>query len=209
MDLENTGNDWMEEAPLLSATDKKNPFTVPENYFSNLENDIRSRCVIEDSRFSNEEEFPVPADYFESLIQQTESRIAEEVIRGYAPSSGFTVPEGYFTTLQQNILAGTTVPAKPAEALIRPIRTNWIRYAAAACVTVVLGSVLIFNNQKDTFEAGISHIPDQEIINYLQIHSDIGDTPMILESLGQNVNLTDLSGDISDAELEEYISTSL
>jgi hypothetical protein len=209
MDLENTGKEWMEEAPLLSAMDKKNPFTVPDNYFSSLEHDIRSRCVVEDARFENDEEFTVPAGYFDSLIQQTESRIAEQTIRDLAPTPGFSVPEGYFSNLQQNILASTAETAAPAEAVIKPIRSNWLRYAAAACLTAVLGSVLIFSNRESSFESSLSRIPEQEIINYLQMHSDIGDTPVILESLGQNVNLTDISSDVSDAELEEYISTTL
>jgi len=209
MDLENIGKEGMEEAPLLSAMDKKNPFSVPDEYFSNLKDHITSRCLIEDARFNNEEEFSVPAGYFESLIDQTESRISEQAIRDLAPTSGFIIPEGYFNTLPQRILASAAGASKPAEAIVKPIRSNWLKYAAAACLTAILGSVLIFSNREDSFESGLSRIPDQEIINYLQIHSDVGDTPMILESLGQNVNLTDISSDISDDELEEYISTTL
>ena len=206
MDLENTDNEWMKEAPLLSSTDRKNPFAIPGDYFNNLELNIRARCLIEDARFKNEEEFSVPTGYFDSLIQETESRIAEQNIREIAPTAGFSLPEGYFEQLQYRISESTS---QPVEATIKPIRSNWIRYAAAACVTAVLGSLLIFNNAEESFESKLSRIPEQELINYLQMHSDIGDTPMILENLGQNVNLTDISSDISDAELEEYISTTL
>ena len=209
MDLENTGKEWMEEAPLLSAMNKTNPFNVPDDYFSSLGSIIQSRCLIEDARFNNVEEFTVPAGYFDSLIQQTESRVAEQTIRELAPTAGFSVPEEYFSNLQHRILASATGAFKPAQALIKPIRSNWLRYAAAACVTAALGSVLIFGNRENSFESSLSSIPDQEIINYLQMHSDVGDTPMILENLGQNVNLTDISSDISDAELEDYISTTL
>ena len=206
MDLENTGNEWMREAPLLSATDKKNPFSLPDDYFNNLELNIRARCVIEDARFQNEEEFKVPAGYFDSLIQETESRIAEQNIREIAPTAGFSLPDGYFENLQHRISESTS---KPVEAVIKPIRAGWIKYAAAACVTAVLGSLLIFNKAEESFESKLSRVPEQELINYLQMHSDIGDTPIILENLGQNVNLADISSDISDAELEEYISTTL
>jgi len=209
MDLENTGKEWREEAPLLSAMDKKDPFTVPDNYFTDLQNNITSRCLIEDARFRNEEEFTVPAGYFDSLVEQTEGRIAEQTVRSLVSSPGLTVPDEYFSTLHQSIVARTSKAVAPAEAVVRPLRSNWFKYAAAACVTAILGSVLIFSNQDNSFESGLSRIPDQDIINYLQMHSDVGDTPLILESLGQNVNLSDISSDISDAELEEYISTTL
>ena len=209
MDLENTGKDWRHEAPLLAAMDKKNPLTVPENYFNTLKENIIARCLIEEARFNEEDEFAVPADYFDSLPSQIESRISEENIRALAPADGFTVPEGYFTSLQQQILAKTKTVEDPVETVIKPIRSNWIKYAAAACFTVVLGSVLIFKSQNTGFESQLSSIPDQEIINYLQVHSDMSDTPMILESLAQTVNLSDRVDDLSEDELEEYINTTL
>ena len=52
-------------------------------------------------------------------------------------------------------------------------------------------------------------IPEQEIINYLQMNSDVGDTPAILENLSQNVTLTDFNTDISSEEMELYINTTL
>lgn len=209
MDLDNTGKEWMEEAPSLAAMDRNHPFTVPENYFIGLKSDILSRCVIEDARFSNEDEFTVPADYFESLPLQIVAGIAEQNIRTVAPADGFTVPENYFSGLEQRILEKTKSNNKTGESLIKPIRSNWLRYAAAACVTLVLGSVLIFNNQKSSIESQLGSIPDQEIINYLQIHSDISDTPLIIESLSQNVNLANIGNEITDAEIEDYINTTL
>lgn len=209
MDSENTGKDWKDEAHLLAAMDRKNPLTVPEDYFKTLKADIISRCLVEDARFNNEEEFPIPSDYFDSLPAQIESRIAEETIRNLTPTDGFIVPEGYFASLQQQILAKTETAEAPVETVIKPIRNNWYKYAAAACVTLVLGSVLIFNNRENSLEAQLSSIPDQEIINYLQVHSDMGDTPMIMESLVQTVNLNDRVNDLSENELEEYINTTL
>lgn len=209
MDLDNTGKEWMEEAPSLAAMDRKHPFAVPENYFIGLKADILSRCVIEDARFSNEEEFTVPADYFETLPLQIEAGIAEQNIRTIASADGFTVPGNYFSGLKQNILEKTKTNNQPDKSLIKPIRSNWLRYAAAACVTLVLGSVLIFNNQKDSIESQLGSIPDQEIINYLQIHTDMADIPLIMESLSQNVNLTNIGNEITDAEIEDYINTTL
>lgn len=209
MDLENTGKDWMEEAPLLAAMDKKNPFSVPANYFGGLEEHIKLRCAIEGARFSNEDEFTVPAGYFESLPLQIESRIAEQNIRNLASGDGFKVPEGYFNNLQKSILTKTLSDQKVHKGLIKPIRSNWIRYAAAACITLAVSSVFILNNQKNNIESRLGKIPEQEIVDYLQIYSDMGDTPLIMESISQNVNLGSIGSDISEAELEEYINTTL
>ena len=209
MDLENTGKDWKEEAPLLAAMDRTKPLTVPDNYFNTLKDNIIARCLVEDSRFNNEDECPIPEGYFNNLRSQIESRIAEETVRELVPADGFTVPDGYFTSLQERILAKTKTVEEPAETIIKPIKSNWFKYAAAACVTLVLGSVLIFNNQDASFESQLSHIPDQEIINYLQTHSDLSDTPVIMESSMQTVNLNDKVNGFSDDELEDYINTTL
>jgi len=209
MDLENTGTDWKDEAPLLAAMPVTNPFIVPDNYFTGLNESIKSRCLIEEVRFNNEDEFPIPAGYFESLSSRIEGRISEEKIRAIVPSDGFSVPENYFSGLEHRILAKTNAAEKPAEASVRPFRSNWLRYAAAACVTLAVGSALILNNRENSFDSQLGSLPDQEIINYLQLHSDLGDTPLIMESLSQNLNLTNIGNEISDAELEDYINTTL
>jgi hypothetical protein len=211
MDLENTGNDWMNEAHLLSAIDRKNPFTVPENYFNQLNADIISRCRIEEARFSDQDEFAVPTGYFESLSSEIESRITEEAIRSLAAGDGFTVPADYFSELKERIMAKakTETSLKAVDTVVKPLRSNWVKYAAAASVTVVLGTVLLLNSQNNSIDSQLGRIPDQEIINYLQAHSDMGDTPIIMENLSQNVNLSDIDMDISESELEEYINTTL
>lgn len=209
MHLENPDNEWMKEAPNLAAMDRKNVFTVPDDYFIGLRATIQSRCAVELARFNNEDEFAVPADYFESLSTQIKAGIGEQNIRSLVPADGFTVPENYFKGLSQRILAKTQSSDTPVVSQIKPIQSHWIKYAAAASVTLVLGSILIFDSQKSNFESQLRSIPDQEIINYLQLHSDIGDTPLIIESLSQNVNLTNISNDITDAELEDYINTTL
>ena len=209
MDLENTDNEWMKEAPNLAAMDRKTAFKVPEDYFIGLKAITLSRCAVEDARFNSEDEFTVPAGYFESLSKQIEAGIAEQTIRSLAPADGFTVPKNYFNSLSGKIMAKTQSVEKPLEIRVKPIRSMWLRYAAAATITLVLGSLLIFNSQKSNFDSQLGSIPDQEIINYLQIHTDISDTPLILESLSQNVNLTNIGNEITDAEIEDYINTTL
>jgi predicted house-cleaning NTP pyrophosphatase (Maf/HAM1 superfamily) len=212
MDLNNMDkDDWMNEAPLLSAMVKRNPFTVHPDYFNELPAIINSRCLLEDHRFTDAEEFSVPDDYFKSLSSRIESRIAEENIRDLVAKDGFTVPADYFSGLKQRIIAKANVQDEAPQAVIKPIRSlkkQWIQYAAAACVTVILGSVVVFNNQNNSIESQMGRIPDQEIINYLQLHSDMGDTPMIMESIS-NVNLDNFSAHFTEAELEEYINTTL
>lgn len=209
MDLENNSEDWMAEAPLLSVMVKKNPFSVPENYFNELEEQIKLRCALENVRSNDGDVFKVPANYFESLSVQIESRIAEHNIRSLAPTDGFKVPEEYFDTLEKRILTKTLSDPKDVRGSIISIRSNWIKYAAAACITLVVGSLVIFDSQNNSVESQLGRIPEQEMVSYLQMHSDMGDTPLIMETANQNINLTTIVNDMSDAELEEYINNTL
>ena len=208
MDLENTGKNWEDEAPLLAGMKVKNPFTVPENYFAELGTQVNSLRIVEDARFNDEDEFKVPEHYFEGLISEIETRVAEQNIQKIASTDGFSVQKNYFSNLPQIIIKQINTNTQPPRAVVKQISANFLKYAAAACVTLVLGSVIIFNSQNKTLDSKMDKLSDQEIVNYLQMNSDIGDTPLIIESLSLNSNMA-LGDSFSEAELEKYIDTTL
>ena len=208
MDLENTGKNWEDEAPLLAGMKVKNPFTVPENYFAELGTQVNSLRIVEDARFNNEDEFTVPENYFEGLISEIEIRVAEQNIQKIASTDGFSVQINYFSNLPQIITEQINTNNQPPKAVVKQISANFLKYAAAACVTLVLGSVIVFNNQNKTLDSKMDKLSDQEIVNYLQMNSDIGDTPLIIESLSLNSNMA-LGDSFTEAELEKYIDTTL
>ena len=209
MNFDNTDIDWMKDAPALTAMEKKNPFKVPDGYFNSLAEHLNSRIVIEDSDLSQIKDLDLPQNYFEQLPVEIETRISLDKLKSIAPEHGFTVPAGYFKNLEEGIISQTTAIGINIKSPKNIAKLSWINYAAAACITIVLGSVLLLNQQSNSIDAQMKKIPDQEIINYLQANTDVGDTPAIIESLGSNNNPSEVTEDVSEAELEQYINTTL
>ncbi len=197
--------EWLKDAPTLAAVGKKIPFTVPSGYFEDLSDNLKSRILIESRRFENEEEFRVPHGYFEQLSSSIENRISLENIRALAPSSGFEVPDNYFSNLTERINSRLEKPAK-VNTPVRTLLNSWVSYAAAACITVMIGTGLYFNSADYQFGNQLSEIPDQEIMNYLQVHSTAGDTPFIIENLNPE-EFEQIDSDVSSEELEQYINS--
>jgi hypothetical protein len=109
----------------------------------------------------------------------------------------YTVPNGYFEDLQSTILARTTQApiAKPKVIQI------WMRYAAAACITLVAGT-FVYLNQQSVETPNFDAIPDQEIVSYLQTNIDESDTELLLKNT-EKLHLEEEN--ISNQELENYL----
>ena len=204
MELNDRDMDWFKDAPMLVDAGKEIPFTVPPEYFINLSDNINRRVLIESARFENEEEFITPPGYFEQLSLRIQNRISLENIKTLVPSSGFKVPADYFLNLPERISLKLEKPAK-ANTPVRNLLTSWISYAAAACITVMIATGIYFNSSNYQFGQQLSKVPDQEIINYLQVHSTAGDTPFIIENINPD-ELEQINTDVSSEELEQYIN---
>jgi len=202
MKSEDSNMEWEKEAPTLAAMKRVNPFVVPSGYFESLSEEVNARILIESARFETAEEFNIPANYFENLSSRIEERIAIEDIQSIVPFTGFSVPETYFTDLSERIQSKLT-EQKPEKK--KNVFKSWISYSAAACITLVLGTALYFNSTGYTIGRDLSAVPDQEIINYLQIHSTVNDNQYIIENLSDD-GLQQVSSDVSSQEIEQYIN---
>lgn len=194
MELRDSDKEWQKDAPVLASISKDNPFTVPQGYFDTLSEQLTSRALIESKRIKDAEGFTVPEAYFSELNQRIQSRIAIESTLIKNKDQGFQVPEGYFKTLNDRI-----------QSRIGKKKMHWFAYAAAACITMVMGSVIYFNSSQYTINRKLSDVPDQEIINYLQLHTTVNDNQFIIEHLNTE-ELQQVSNDISEQELELYIN---
>lgn len=201
MRLQDSDMEWTKDAPTLAAMQRVNPFVVPSGYFESLNDQLNSRILIESARFEAEEEFNIPADYFQKLPSRIKEKIAIEAIQSLIPSTGFTVPEAYFSELSERIQ--TKLAEQKPERKIN-IFKSWISYSAAACITLVLGTAVYFNSSGYTINRDLSEVPDQEIINYLEIHSTVNDNQFIIENLSED-GLQQVSSDVSSQEIEQYI----
>jgi hypothetical protein len=143
-------------------------------------------------------------NYFEELPERIQNRIALESLNTPVLIDGFTVPEDYFSTLSGRINSRLD-QKKPVNKRVRTLFSSWMSYAAAACITLLIGSVIYFNSSYYSFNKQLSSVPDQEIINYLQMHSTINDNQFIMENISAE-GLQQITTDVSSEEIEQYIN---
>lgn len=119
-------------------------------------------------------------------------------LAGMGKINPYIVPNGYFEDLQTAILTRTTQApiAKPK------VIQLWMRYAAAACITLVAGTI-VYLNQESAKTPNFDAIPDQEIVSYLQTHVDESDTELMLVNT-EKLHLEEKN--ISTQELENYVN---
>jgi hypothetical protein len=130
-----------------------NGFTIPEGYFDELAGNIQSRIAVEEALDKEATGFAVPEGYFDNLEQQIQSRIfVEEALE--AQPAGFEVPEGYFDNLPASILAKTTIGQKPERrGIVRQLFSPMtFKYAAAACLVLGIAGTLLLNQGTNTPE---------------------------------------------------------
>jgi len=119
-------------------------------------------------------------------------------LAGMEKINPYTVPNDYFEGLQSAILARTTQApiAKPK------VIQLWMRYAAAACITLVAGT-FVYLNQESAETPNFDAISDQEIVSYLQTNIDESDTELMLVNT-ETLHLEEKN--ISTQELENYVN---
>ncbi len=205
MELNERDIDLQKEAPTLSAIGRAIPFTVPAGYFEELPVIVNSRVYIETVYLNGTGGFSVPEKYFEELPSRIESSIAFENIKAAVPAEGFTLPDAYFEGLSARINQRLELPSE-SKTPVRRILTSWVGYAAAACITAMIAAGIYFNTDSYNFNKQLSELSEQEIINYLQVHSTAGDTPFIIENLNPD-ELNQVSSDVSADDLEQYINS--
>ncbi len=158
-------NDILDElheiSPLLASIEKKNIFTVPENYFSQLAERITVfNFLNQDQKSGTQNIQQVPEGYFNTLSDQIISKIRIEefddasvefeklfpVLNSIKDKNVLKVPAGYFDNLSENILKKVSQPAGKVVSISSA--KSWWRYAAAAVVTAVIAisSFMIYNN---------------------------------------------------------------
>jgi hypothetical protein len=103
MNSERGNREWLNDYMSLKQVNPNNPFTVPDGYFNELEQQIVSYIKLDELKASSPSNgFVVPENYFEDLSNIITSRIIiEEAVDKEA--TGLTVPEGYFDELSANI----------------------------------------------------------------------------------------------------------
>ncbi|TZF81073.1 hypothetical protein FW774_19710 [Pedobacter sp. BS3] len=201
MDLDNLHDDWKQAAPNLAVLQGSNPYTVPEGYFAELEQKITSQCTIQP--FLTDGGFSLPGNYFDELPSRIEAAIYADTLKQEITADGFAVPAGYFDTLERSVQNKIQPVSKHGK--VRRLYQSWMSYAAAACITIATVAGIYFNYQQHSIEAQMAKIPEQEIINYLELHTDAGDITTIVNNIDPTADIFNSSEMISDQELSDYL----
>ena len=98
---ENNTYDEGMEANNLPDSLRVNPFDVPEGYFKDLHESLISQVKLESLQKKN---LDVPVGYFEKLQQNILSKVSEEKLKDQVKTDGFSHPDHYFSSLQNDIL---------------------------------------------------------------------------------------------------------
>jgi len=101
--------EWLNDYEALKQVSTKNPFTLPNGYFDELDERITSAIKLDELKNSISPDcFTVPENYFDELSSNTQSRIAVDDLINIK-ANGLTVPENYFDRLSSNIQSRITV----------------------------------------------------------------------------------------------------
>lgn len=145
-------------SPLLAGMEKRNVFSVPEDYFPAVALDLLKKV---NATANHPNGFTVPEGYFDSLSNsilqkirseedpQQELRTLSPMLYSVQNENVFQVPAGYFRNLENEIWGRIHPAAKVVE--MRKRDSVW-KYAAAAVVTGIIGlsSLMTFNSSKST-----------------------------------------------------------
>lgn len=189
-------------------------FTVPEGYFGELSSSIKNRIVAEDLQAKiGDAGFTVPEGYFEQSSAQIQRVVALDGLQ--AEDGGFTVDQGYFDTLSAKIARRISEEDPPVkETPIRRIGVNrWIKYASAACIVAVLSLGTYFglnsNPTQELYaveEVALGEISDEELMDYLSMNGDSDDLFYFVEYMDAMELTDEISIDLEDDDLEEYLN---
>lgn len=147
--------------------------------------------------------FTVPTGYFEELPARIEGAVFAEKLRSAAPGAGFALPDGYFEQLPDRIAERTAAVRQPAT--IRRM-IPWI-VSAAACLALVAGLTLVLSDHQASIDDQLARLPEQEIVQYLEVNSAAGELAGIRESAGEASD-PELP-ETSDKAVEAYLKNTL
>lgn len=186
--------EWEKEAVYLAGLPRTTPYRVPDNYFNELGLHINQAVFLADLMQKENGSFTLPANYFEDLSTQIESRIVSVQIKELVTNDGFDLPPAYFENLQTKILNKTTATSKPK--VVRLWHTDAIKYISAACLIVLTASGLYLNQQNTLLQTRNTELASEQELY------DIDET-VIIEHLQESQTATNTSA--SDTEMENYI----
>ncbi|QEC68213.1 hypothetical protein FRZ67_13210 [Panacibacter ginsenosidivorans] len=178
---------------------KKQTYTVPQDYFQGLANNILIRIdSIQREKHS---------EVFDELVHVT------PLLNTISKRNILSVPDDYFDNLKVKPFGENKEPKVILMSATTTVR-KWMTYAAAASVLFILStaSYAYINHHLKGIDKSLTigqrmaTLKDEEIINYLQ--NDLGDfDPNTATSTDNDPDINHMLINASDAEIERYLDT--
>ncbi len=191
------------------------PYSVPENYFSSLCDDICENIefvLSADPLLPANQVMPynTPLNYFEQLPAQVLAHVKENA--GNLKATPYTIPQGYFDTLPAQILTVARASGQGNKTKTIPLNANpwsYIRVAAAAVLIALIGfgSFKYFVPQSSNPEIALAKIPDSVLSDYAQQNFDDFDIYMNVNNL-VTTNTDKYTQQLSPQDIEQYLEES-
>lgn len=161
----------MEEIPsVLTDMPKVFPMSAPDGYFDQL-----SAAVM--ARIADEDRTALPATEASEELATLSPFLAQ-----MPKTMPFSIPAGYFDQLSATVMADMPDASAPvAKPIIRRMDARrYFKWAVAAClIALVSVSTLLFTRENyhaaSAMEKSLANVSDQEIMEYLQSHTDAFD----------------------------------
>jgi hypothetical protein len=183
-------------SPLLNQIGKKTTFKVPAGYFNGLSAQLSAGL--------NAISYPEEEPEIESLL-----------INGLDKGNLYSMPSGYFDTLPQSILNKVKEEPRQAKILTLGRSRTFLKYAAAAIIAggLLIGGAVFFEHPSvkplvaDAVNPALGTVSDQEILTYLEAQNvPLNDLNNLAAADVSDNDAKDLLGDVSDAELQQYLN---
>lgn len=213
-------NELMEISPALARMERVNPYTVPAGYFIGLDEHLMTMAKIDEHSpalqgIAMKNTMQVPEGYFEGLassilnkIKAEENLSVDDELRSLSSMlytldkvNVYKAPTGYFETLSEELLNKVS-PKESAKVISFTQRKSikWMRYAAAAVVIGVIGTIALINTNGNKFESDVANgikwakeegrfekeldkTSDDAIANYLDKTADESDALQMVASV--------------------------
>jgi hypothetical protein len=175
-------------APILAEIQKKGSgFSIPENYFDEIENSISDKLFTDS--LSKNSGYKIPENYFDQIENTVLSELAKKTI----PSQ--KIPEGYFDTIEDNVFERLALENKPK---VISLKKYWIPATVAATLLVFVSIYNPFTNRQNLEIAEIEQWIEE---GNLDLNSyEIAE--LYTDEL-ENINI---KNSINTHDLEEYLN---
>ncbi|MEO7312753.1 MAG: hypothetical protein ABIX01_20385 [Chitinophagaceae bacterium] len=206
-------------APHIVAVSKENPYHLPVGYFDGLAHAVLEKI------YKHENAATVPEGYFSSLSDILLGKVrgieVNEELEDLAPLLNTIdkrpvnfVPQGYFENLAAVPEEEVTAIQEIKVVSINKKKTNWLKYAVAACFTgvIVFTAIKVINKpaivdspMSLNFKEKLYKLPDSTIENYLSKEQSVSESANVAYSAVNDDDIKDFLKEFSDEELQQYL----